>query len=241
MINLNVCKINIATFFLLNRHMLKKDRDRNMKITCLTLLLTSIFFVHVNCDSMTVNTNIHIEDGDKVNHDIRSVNGAISVGDGCQIMGNCQTVNGSIRIGENTIVEEVQTVNGEVFIAEKVKIEENIETVNGAIKTSKGTIIEGKVKTVNGGITLKNTKVSRDIVTTNGNITLDDKSHIKGDLIVKHKRGRESKHLKIELLNGSVVDGDIFVEQEDRQVIVILKDNSEVHGKVINAEIIKES
>ncbi len=212
-----------------------------MKITCLTLLLTSIFFIYVNCDSTTVNTDIYIEDGDKVTHDIRSVNGAISIGEGCQIMGNCQTVNGSIRIGENTIVEEVQSVNGEVFIAEKVKIEENIETVNGSIKTSKGTILGGKIKTVNGGITLKNTTVSSDIVTTNGNITLDDQSHVKGDLIIKHKGGSESKHLKIELLNGSIVEGDIFVEKEDRQVIVILKDNSEVHGKIINAEIIKES
>lgn len=204
-----------------------------------TLVLSLFIYVTASCDYTSVNSNISIEDGEKVYHDLRSVNGGIYVGDNCQVEGSCQTVNGGIKIGKNSIVEGVQTVNGSIKVYQKVKIEENISSVNGSINIDNGTI-EGDIETINGIINLSNTKIRRDIETVNGNIILDNGSHVKGDIVIKRKSGNKFHVLKIELLKNSIVDGNIYVEEDDRRVTVYLEKGSKVLGEIINAEIIEK-
>jgi hypothetical protein len=96
------------------------------------------------------------------------------------------------------------------------------------------------VETINGSIELVHTSVARDIRTVNGRVRLSENSVVAGDLIVVRKRGNKRRRpLEIELDGGSVIEGDVIVEDPSIVVRVLLSGGSEIRGRVENAEVVK--
>jgi hypothetical protein len=82
--------------------------------------------------------------------------------------------------------------------------------------------------------------VDNDLTTLNGKITLDKESHVYGDIIIRENKRESRKPLSIEILNGSVLQGDIIVKDKKRPVKVHISGDSKVEGKIENAEVIRE-
>ncbi|MFQ5602184.1 MAG: hypothetical protein ACE5HS_02835 [bacterium] len=198
-----------------------------------------LVLVIVSCN-VSVNKTVYVEDGTTKRGDINAVNGAIIVGEDCKVKGDCRTVNGRIEVGKRSRVEDVQSVNGRIELSEEVYSDGDIESVNGDISCAKDVEIEGYVRSVNGNIELYHTLVNRNVTTVNGNIVLDDESRLKGNVIIEGKRKNRSKQrvIKIKILNDSVVEGDIIVEDENVEVLVFLENGGNVLGKIENAEVV---
>ena len=89
-------------------------------------------------------------------------------------------------------------------------------------------------------VELVNTSVARDIRTVNGRVRLADRSVVAGDLVVVKKRGNKRRRpLEIELEGGSVIEGDLIVEDPTIEVRVLVSGGSEIRGRVENAEVVK--
>jgi len=206
------------------------------------VVLNFVFLIYFNsaCESTTVNKPLRIKDGEKVSGDISSVNGSIRIGKDCQISGDCRTVNGTIDIGQNSVVDEIQTVNGRIRIDENALINDDVSVVNGEVDVDKGASVKGDISTVNGKIMLIGAKVKRNIQTYNGNIRLLEGSEVKGDIIIKETHGKQNDQLIIEILDASVVRGNIRVEDKSREVTVFKSSNSKIVGKVINADVVEK-
>ena len=73
-------------------------------------------------------------------------------------------------------------------------------------------------------------------------MVLEAGSQVGGNLIVRESRGRNfwRDALEIELRGGSTVNGDLIVEDEDREVRLILRDGSAVRGEIRGAEVVRE-
>ena len=189
----------------------------------------------------TVNKSIKIGAGETVSDDLSSVNGSVTVGDGAVLQEEASTVNGSLSIGDDVQAREVSSVNGSVKIGDRVTVDGDASTVNGTLRVGESTI-QGEVSTVNGTIKLNGSTVERDITTVNGTIKLDQGARVAGNLIIKENRGRNNwtKPLKIELRGGSVIEGDVIVEDSDREVELRLLGGSSVNGKVEGAEVVRD-
>ena len=98
------------------------------------------------------------------------------------------------------------------------------------------------ISTVNGGISLRKTLVQTDITTYNGEVTLLEGSRVLGDLRIKEGRGSKGHQstLTIRISGGSVVEGDIIVEDDHRPVKVYLSQGGTVRGAVRGAQLIRE-
>lgn len=190
------------------------------------------------CD-LSVNKTIHIGDGETVKHDLNSVNGSIVIGKDCNVDGRCRTVNGGIEIGQNSQVRALQTINGSISLGRHVIARDKVESVNGSITAETGAQVQGNVSSINGSIKLYHAEVQEDITTVKGNISLADSSVTHGNMIVKNSKGGSRRSLKIELSGGSVVEGDIMVQDQDANVEVYLLNGSKVSGEVKNAKIIE--
>ena len=160
----------------------------------------------------------------------------------CVVRGSSRSVNGRIQVGRESEVEDLQTVNGKIRIAKDVKIDGDIESVNGSVRCGVGVKVDGRITTINGRIELDHTTVERDIHTTNGDITLEDKTKVKGDIVIEGKkgRGRDYRRLNIRISGGSIVEGKIIVKDRRRDVRVYLSNGGRVLGEVEHAEVINE-
>ncbi|UCF64266.1 MAG: hypothetical protein JSW33_00115 [bacterium] len=192
------------------------------------------------CDSSSINKSIRIKDGEKVNRAISSVNGNIRIGNNCQISGDCRTVNGVIEVGQNSIVEDLQTVNGRVEVASNATVQDDISVVNGRVYIGKGASVRGNISTINGKIMLEGAQIGRDLETYNGNIRLSDASTILGSIRIKETSGKKQHDLIIEILEKSVVNGDIIVDDKNRKVMIYKSEDSEILGRVLNADVIEK-
>lgn len=209
----------------------------------LLFVALALFLVATVAQAGTVNKSIRIASGDVERDDVSSVNGSIRVGDGAEIEGEASTVNGRIDLGDDIRVRGVSSVNGTIDIGRNVSVDGDVTAVNGTIRTEQGTIVDGDVTTVNGTIRLHGTTVNRDVETVNGHITLDLHSIVEGDIVVEDTNhngwfSRRPKPLEVEILGGSIVKGDVVNLDDEREVLVILRDGSAVEGQLKGARIV---
>jgi hypothetical protein len=122
----------------------------------------------------------------------------------------------------------------------------SLSTVNGGITIGDGATVEGRCEsvnaTVNGPIKLTGAEVDANVTTINGDITLRVGSTVGGDIVIEEARGNNSRRerpLEIELEGGSIVEGNVIVEDPDYPVRLYLRDGSRVMGKIEGAEVIK--
>lgn len=168
-------------------------------------------------DVSHVNGSITAEAG-KVYGDLDTVNGGISVQRGA-VADDVETVNGGITLDDDAQVGAVETVNGGIGAGERVKVARGAETVNGGIHFGAGSSVGGNVSTVNGGISLKQTVIGGNIETVGGDITLEDKSAVRGDILVEKPQGwgmswGKQRIPRVIVGPGSVVDGELRFERE---------------------------
>jgi hypothetical protein len=187
----------------------------------------------------SINSPIRIGDGETVSGSLSTVNGTITVGSDTTIAGTCRAVNGLVDIGARTRVEGLTTVNGSIRTREGVKVDGEVESVNGPIQLGEGTEVSGDVATINGMIEMLASTAMQDVVTVNGDIRLLRRSVVRGDVIVKDKMGSSTRNqpLRIEIAEGSTVEGSIIVEDDDLDVRVILRDGGSVTGTIQGAEV----
>jgi DUF4097 and DUF4098 domain-containing protein YvlB len=197
----------------------------------------------------TINKSVKIEAGAE-SGGASSVNGSISVGEDAVVTGNVKTVNGTIRVDQGASIEDASTVNGAVRLAEGVK-SGSLSTVNGSVKVGGSTAVDGEVSAVNGRITidkgsnvsaavsnvngqieLKGAVVGGNLETVNGDVSLEDKSVVKGDLVVEKNSGwgwgkSKSRKPRIVVGPGSRVEGKIILK---REVELFISETAEVGG-----------
>lgn len=203
------------------------------------VLAAAMAILLTGCCGTSVNQSINVGDGEKRTGTLQSVNGSITLGRGCEVDGKCRTVNGGIRVGDDSTVGDLGTVNGGVTLGRDVTVNGDVDTVNGAVRCGRGAAVGGEISTVNGEIVLENTTVARDVRTHNGDILLRDQSRVGGDLVVEKSRGSNSfrRELRIEIGDGSVVEGDVVVRDDDIDVVLYLSGGGTVKGEVIGAKI----
>jgi len=87
--------------------------------------------------------------------------------------------------------------------------------------------------------------VTASLETVNGDVSLRDGATVGGDIVVRkthgngHDRG-DWDTLKIMIEDGSVVRGNVIVEDPDRPVEVHLRNGGRVQGRVENARVIRD-
>jgi hypothetical protein len=197
---------------------------------------------------ISLNKSIKVDAGSQTGGQ-SSVNGSITVGEGAVIDGSLETVNGSIRVAENVSLEDAETVNGTIRIASgssaddvssvngairlgaNVTIDGGVEVVNGKISMDSGTRVANNVSNVNGEILLSGADIGGDLSTVNGDVTLQDRSILRGDLIVEKPGGwgwnNNSRKPKVIVGPESKVLGEIVLE---REVELFISESAEVGG-----------
>ncbi len=212
------------------------------------LIFAFLFFTGTCFCLATVNRSIHIADNQTVQGGLSSVNGSIHIGSNCTVSGSSHTVNGRIEVGDGSRVEDLKTVNGSVRIGRRATVDGFARTVNGSISCDSGSEIRREVHTTNGSIELRSTNVGAGLTTTNGNVSVLDQSCVKGDIVIRGRRGfwffdifgwRHRHPITIRVEGGSVVEGGIIVEDHHRNVEVIVSKDSKIQGKVVNAKIVE--
>lgn len=168
-------------------------------------------------DISRVNGGITAEAG-KHYGDLDTVNGGISVNRGA-VADSVETVNGGITLEDDVQVGNVETVNGGIGAGDRVKVARGAEAVNGGISFGAGSSIGGDVITVNGGISVKQTVIGGNVETVTGDITLNDKSVVRGDILVEKPQGislgwGKKRIPRVIVGPGSVVEGKLRFERE---------------------------
>lgn len=199
------------------------------------VLFCGLFF---SCDA-TVNTPINVADGEVRQGSLNSVNGGIFVGERCEINGGAKSVNGPVEVGKKSRIEGIQSVNGPIRLQDDVTVKGDIGAVNGPVDCMSGVLVSGSIETVNGPVNLTHAKTRRNIETVNGHITLRDGAIVQGDIRIEGNKSKSGSQrpLVIRLEGESVVEGNIIVEDDDREVEVYLIDGSQVKGEIRNATV----
>jgi hypothetical protein len=209
---------------------------RNRRILLGALLITGLLAMGAG-----INESVRVDSGEVHDGDLSTVNGGIKIGDNATINGDAESVNGGVDVGENCRVEGLGSVNGGVSVGAGTAVAKKVEAVNGRIVLERGVTASG-VATINGRIKMTGAEIAGDVSTINGDISLRESSTIGGDIVVK-ARGKGSndrdRPLQIELEDGSVVEGNILVEDETIPVEVHLGGGSRVMGRIENAEVIE--
>jgi predicted acyltransferase (DUF342 family) len=190
---------------------------------------------------VAVNRTIALGDGRTVHSSHHTVNGSIAVGANCDVRATCESVNGGIMVGPDSRVRTLQTVNGSIDLGERVLVRGNVYSVNGSIRCAPGVKIERGISSVNGKVELAGTAVARDIKTCNADVTLRAKSIVAGSIIVR-ERDDHSDHrerLEIRVTDGSVVQGDVVVQDPDVDVAVYLTNGGTVQGRIEGAAVFR--
>ncbi len=194
--------------------------------------------VWLACD-FGVNENIAVPDGETRQVSLNTVNGNIAIGQGCRVQ-DCRTVNGRIAVDRDSETANLQAANGKIDLGKHVVVHGNIETLNGSVVLGSGSSVDGSVTTINGKVTLHSAVVNENVETGFGNIILLGASRIKNDVRVQGRDADGGELLIIRLAEGSVVEGDIIVEDKNRRVELHLIAGGRVLGKVKGVAAIKE-
>ena len=206
-------------------------------------LLLALFLLFSGCDmDISVNKDVTIPAGSRHKDGVTSVNGNIRVESDAVVNGPCTTVNGRIDVSDNSQVEELTTVNGRIRLGENVVVDGEVTTVNGGVRSGRNTEIRAGINTVNGDVDLAGTRCARNIETVNGNITLSEGAVVEHDVIIGEVRGDSDKPRKItiRLSGGSIVKGNIEVQDRSVEARVILSEGSRVEGEIIDAEVVQD-
>lgn len=183
----------------------------------------------------TVNGGVYIGEDCTIKGNFRTVNGRVSVGANSQVR-SLKSVNGSIKLDDNIVVDgDLETVNGSIRVGHEVSIEGNLETVNGSVSVASGGSIQGTLRAVNGDIDVDDTEVTGSLITSNGDITLVNGTRVIGNLIIRGTKGRGSKPQTITVSGASVVQGDIVINDADREVHLVFSDDGQVTGSTGSA------
>ncbi|KAA3610968.1 MAG: hypothetical protein DWQ05_20990 [Calditrichaeota bacterium] len=214
--------------------------QKSLPLTILIVLFSSFSY---GCQ-VSVNESFHVRDGEKRSAGMNTVNGTIDIGKNCVVRGTCRTVNGRIQVGDNSIIKEIQSVNGSIDIGKNVTVKRDINTVNSAIRCDEGSNISGGIFAVNANIKLNGCRVKDDIEVIVGKIVLRKKSEIHGSIIVEESDNKyefdEPAALNIYIEEGSLIKGDINIQQKDLDVRVYLSSGGKIFGEVFGAEVIQD-
>jgi len=187
------------------------------------------------------NSSIRIESGEVADRDLSTLNGGIRIGDGATVNGEAESVNGGIEIGRDARVASVSAVNGGIEIGAGTKIDGDVDTVNGPIEMERGSRARN-VGTVNGPVKLNGAEVEMDVSTYNGDVTLRDQASVGGSILIKEANSRSNRRdqvLRIYIEDGSTVEGDVIVEDEDLKVEVYLRGGT-VAGEIRGATVMEK-
>ena len=210
-----------------------------MKKSALMLTLSVIVGLLTVCQ-WEINDSVKIRDGEKLGSGRTAVNGNVFVGSDCEVRGTLRAVNGTVRIGSGSVVGSLQAVNGGIGMEENVKVRGSVRAVNGPVMSEEGVEVEGAITAANGSVELYRTHAGRDIVTYNGDIILQNGCLVEGSLIIKRSKGSDGWKETLQIiLDGSVVRGDVNIMDKRVKVKLILRGESRIEGKIINAEVIK--
>lgn len=179
----------------------------------------------------SVNGSITVGESATVTGNLKTVNGTIRVDDGA-IIQKASTVNGGLKLGDNGKAESLSTVNGSIRVGEEATIDGDVEAVNGRITVEKGANISDNLGNVNGEIDLNGAVVGGDLSTVNGDIDLTDGSVVKGDLIVEEPGGwswGKDKSRKPRIVIGPGSRVEGTIVLE-REVELFISDSAEVGG-----------
>ncbi len=209
-------------------------------------ILAAFLLITTAADARSsANSSVRVAAGESLNEDVSSVNGSVTVGADADLQGDAETVNGSVQIEDGARTHNISSVNGGIRIGERVTVDGDIESVNGSLRVGEDSTVSGHVETVNGGIDLSGVTIERSVRTVTGKIVLDRGTRIEGDIVVRESRGWNGwggrrQVQEIELRDGSIVTGDILVEDDERKVRVTLSGGSVVQGRIQGAEVVQE-
>lgn len=189
-----------------------------------------------------VNSPIVVDDGQTRSGSLSTVNGRISIGEDCTIRGSCRSVNGDVTVGDRSQVEDLTAVNGSIRAGSGVKIDGDVDSVNGDVSLEDGSSVTGDISTINGSVELEQALVQYDLRTVNGDIRLRKQSVVRGDIVIEKKLGnsRRRRPQRVEISGGSIVEGNLIVEDAELEVRVLLRDGGEIRGRIENAEVERE-
>ncbi len=184
---------------------------------------------------------IVIGDGETRSSAARTVNGAIRIGNDATVEGTCRSVNGDLIIGDRARVAALSTVNGSISGGEGVVVGGDIDSINGGVSFDTGSEVMSEISTINGSIELVGSSVV-DVRTVNGDVELRDGSMVRGDVVIEKTMGisDRSRPLRILVSGGSVIEGDVIVEDPDFEAQLIVRDGGKVLGRVQNIEVVEE-
>lgn len=200
-----------------------------------------VLFMALPVVASGINSSVRIESGDIVDKDLSTLNGSIRIGDGATVNGDAESVNGGVEVGVDVRIQSVSAVNGNIEIGERTRVANDVETINGSISMGRGSSAKS-VGTVNGSVTLKGVEVDGDVSTYNGDISLRDGTSVGGDILIRESnsdRGRNDQTLRIYIEEGSIVQGSVIVEDENRKVEVYMNGGS-VAGGIRGARVIEK-
>ncbi len=210
----------------------------NRRLLGLSILMLA---VALPATAAGINSSIRVESGEIVDKDLSTLNGQIRIGDGATVRGEAESVNGSVEVGRDVQVQNISTVNGSVEIGEGTVVAGKVVTVNGSISMETGSRARA-VGTVNGSVELNNADVEADVTTYNGDVTLRDGTSVGGSIRIldsNSKSNHRGRALRIYIEDGSVVLGDVVVEDEDLEVEVYLRGGT-VAGQIRGAKVIEK-
>jgi hypothetical protein len=126
----------------------------------------------------------------------------------------------------------LSTVNGSVEVGGSTSVDGAVSAVNGRITIDNGGNVSDGVSNVNGQIELEGAVVGGNLETVNGDVSLEDKSVVKGDLVVEKNSGwgwgkSKSRKPRIVVGPGSRVEGKIILK---REVELFISETAEVGG-----------
>jgi hypothetical protein len=197
-----------------------------MRPKCFVWLVWAAPVVLCGCNA-TVNRGIALGDGKTVRFSHHTVNGSITIGSNCDVRATCESVNGAITVGPDSRVRTLQAVNGQIDLRERVIVQGNVNSVNGSIRCSPGVKVERGVSSFNGKVELAGTTVA-----------LLRGSIVEGSIIVRRHRDSDSRRrVEIRVTDGSLVKGDVVVQDPDAEVAVYLANDGRVQGRIEGATV----
>jgi len=194
------------------------------------------------CVGADVNSSIKVPAGEERDGDLSTVNGGITVEENAKVRGSCRSVNGGITLGDGAEAGSLSAVNGGIRIGEGGVVHGEASSVNGPVSLDRRSSAN-EVSSVNGAITLAGAEVTSDLRTVNGGITLREGAIVGGDIVIEAIHGkpdRDAEPLTIEIEGGSILKGNLIVEEKARKVKVYLRDGGRIQGRVENAEVIQD-
>ena len=180
----------------------------------------------------SINSDIEVAPGERVERPLSTVNGKVRIGDGAMVERSTTTVNGGVEIGADASVASVETVNGRIVLGPRAqarslatvngpiqieaeaKVSGDAEAVNGRVVLAQGAEVSGTVKSVNGQIRLDGARAG-SLENVSGGMVIESDSVVSGELRVRKPRG-ELADVTIVIHAGARVDGPLVFEREVR-------------------------